>query len=121
MLGGADETATTETVADPVTTTPEMTAEQAMEFLSKSGYKVMTAEEVAALTAKSEEVEETNVQMAETMQAVITELNAVKAQVKQQMSAPSGASNRNDSKPDEKPAGEHFKGFAKMFTQKITR
>lgn len=60
MLGGADEPETVEAVTEPQA--PEMTAEQAMEFLSKSGYKVMTADEVAALTAKSAEVEETNVQ-----------------------------------------------------------
>jgi ATP-dependent Clp endopeptidase proteolytic subunit ClpP len=121
MLGGADEAATTEAPAEPVTTAPEMTADQAKELLEKSGFKVMTAEEIAALTAKSAEVEETNVQLAETMQALATEMQAVKAQVKQQMSAPSGASNRSDSKPEETPASANFKGWAKMFTQKLTR
>jgi hypothetical protein len=122
MLGGADETETVEaTTTEPVTTAPEMTADQAKELLEKSGYKVMTAEEIAALTAKAAEVEETNVQLAETMQALATEMQAVKAQVKQQMSAPSGASNRSDSKPEEKPASANFKGWAKMFTQKLTR
>jgi ATP-dependent Clp endopeptidase proteolytic subunit ClpP len=122
MLGGADETETVEaTTTEPVTTAPEMTADQAKELLEKSGFKVMTAEEIAALTAKSAEVEETNVQLAETMQALATEMQAVKAQVKQQMAAPSGASNRSDSKPEETPASANFKGWAKMFTQKLTR
>lgn len=122
MLGGADEPETVEaTATEPVTTAPEMTADQARELLEKSGFKVMTAEEIAALTAKAAEVEETNVQLAETMQALATEMQAVKAQVKQQMSAPSGASNRSDSKPEETPASANFKGWAKMFTQKLTR
>ena len=122
MLGGADEPETVEAVAEAQTEkAPEMTAEQAKDLLEKSGFKVMTAEEIAALTAKSAEVEETNVQMAETMQAVITELNAVKAQVKQQMAAPSGASNRTDEKPTEKPAASQFKGWAEMFKAKLAR
>ena len=119
MLGGADEPETVDAVAEPQA--PEMTAEQAMEFLSKSGYKVMTADEVAALTAKSAEVEETNVQLAETMQALAAEMQAVKAQVKSQMAAPSGASNRTDEKPTEKPAASQFKGWAEMFKAKLAR
>ena len=119
MLGGADEPETVEAVAEPQA--PEMTTEQAMEFLSKSGYKVMTADEVAALTAKSAEVEETNVQLAETMQALAAEMQAVKAQVKSQMAAPSGASNRTDEKPTEKPAASQFKGWAEMFKAKLAR
>ena len=59
--------------------------------------------------------------MAETMQAVITELNEVKAQVKSQMAAPSGASNRTDEKPTEKPAASQFKGWAEMFKNKLAR
>ena len=63
MLGGADEPETVEAVAEtPTEKAPEMTAEQAKDLLEKSGFKVMTAEEIAALTAKSAEVEETNVQ-----------------------------------------------------------
>lgn len=120
MLGGADEPETAEAVTEPVTA-PEMTADQAKELLEKSGFKVMTAEEIAALTAKAAEVEETNVQLAETMQALAAEMQAVKAQVKQQMSAPSGASTRTDDKPEETPASANFKGWAKMFTQKLTR
>lgn len=119
MLGGADEPETVEAVAEPQA--PEMTAEQAKDLLEKSGFKVMTAEEIAALTAKSAEVEETNVQLAETMQALAAEMQAVKAQVKQQMAAPSGASNRADDKPTEKPAASQFKGWAEMFKAKLAR
>jgi len=118
-LSGADEPETVEAVTEPQA--PEMTADQAKELLEKSGFKVMTAEEIAALTTKAAEVEETNVQLAETMQALAAEMQAVKAQVKQQMSAPSGASTRTDDKPEETPASANFKGWAKMFTQKLTR
>ena len=121
MLGGADEPETVEAVAETETKAPEMTAEQAKDLLEKSGFKVMTAEEIAALTAKSAEVEETNVQLAETMQALAAEMQAVKAQVKSQMAAPSGASNRTDEKPTEKPAASQFKGWAEMFKQKLAR
>ena len=122
MLGGADEPETVEAVADTQTEkAPEMTAEQAKDLLEKSGFKVMTADEIAALTAKSAEVEETNVQLAETMQALAAEMQAVKAQVKQQMAAPSGASNRADDKPTEKPAASKFTGWAEMFKTKLAR
>lgn len=122
MLGGADEPETVEAVAETQPEkAPEMTAEQAKDLLEKSGFKVMTAEEIAALTAKSAEVEETNVQLAETMQALAAEMQAVKAQVKQQMAAPSGASNRADDKPMEKPAASKFTGWAEMFKAKLAR
>lgn len=121
MLGGADEPETVEASAETENKAPEMTAEQAKDLLEKSGFKVMTAEEIAALTAKSAEVEETNVQLAETMQALAAEMQAVKAQVKQQMAAPSGASNRADDKPTEKPAASQFKGWAEMFKAKLAR
>lgn len=121
MLGGADEPETVEAVTETETKAPEMTAEQAKDLLEKSGFKVMTAEEIAALTAKSAEVEETNVQLAETMQALAAEMQAVKAQVKSQMAAPSGASNRTDEKPTEKPAASKFKGWAEMFKAKLAR
>ena len=122
MLGGADEPETVEAVAaTQPEKAPEMTAEQAKDLLEKSGFKVMTADEIAALTAKSAEVEETNVQLAETMQALAAEMQAVKAQVKQQMAAPSGASNRADDKPTEKPAASKFTGWAEMFKTKLAR
>lgn len=59
--------------------------------------------------------------MAETMQALAAEMQAVKAQVKSQMAAPSGASNRTDEKPTEKPAASQFKGWAEMFKAKLAR
>lgn len=122
MLGGADEPETVDAVADTQPEkAPEMTAEQAKDLLEKSGFKVMTAEEIAALTAKSAEVEETNVQLAETMQALAAEMQAVKAQVKQQMAAPSGASTRTDEAPKEKPAASKFTGWAEMFKAKLAR
>lgn len=121
MLGGADEPETVEAVADTETKALEMTAEQAKDLLEKSGFKVMTADEIAALTAKSAEVEETNVQLAETMQTLAAEMQAVKAQVKQQMAAPSGASTRTDEAPKEKPAASKFTGWAEMFKAKLAR
>ena len=119
MLGGADEPETVEAVAETETKAPEMTAEQAKDLLEKSGFKVMTAEEITALTAKSAEVEETNVQLAQTMQALAGEMQALKAQVKQQIAAPSGGSD-NAAKPAKaKEDKTVFGGFSNFLTEKL--
>lgn len=121
MLGGADEPEVVETPPtepEAPAQAPALTAEAAMDFLQKSGYKVMTAEEVAAEAAKMTAVEETNVQLAETMQALATEMQIVKAQVKQTIAAPSGASNPTTVKAEdkEKPI---FGAFSEFLTKKL--
>ena len=119
MLGGADEPETVEAVAETETKAPEMTAEQAKDLLEKSGFKVMTAEEITALTAKSAEVEETNVQLAQTMQALAGEMQALKAQVKQQIAAPSGGSDNAAKQAKAKEDKTVFGGFSNFLTEKL--
>ena len=130
MLSGAEDTGqeatqTTDPPADttpPPTPAPELTAEAAIEFLQKTGYKVMTAEEIAAEAAKAAEAEETNKQVLETMQALAAELNAVKAQVKQTIAAPSGASNTDKAtKTNDKPQASKFDALAAIWNQKMAR
>lgn len=131
MLSGAEDTGqeaaqtTDPPAADttpPPAPAPELTAEAAIEFLQKTGYKVMTAEEIAAEAAKVAEAEETNKQVLETMQALVAELNAVKAQVKQTIAAPSGASNTDKAtKTNDKPQASKFDALAAIWNQKMAR
>lgn len=131
MLSGADDNEpeqavpTTDAAAsepEPEVSVPEMTAEAAIEFLQKTGYKILTAEEVAAEAAKAAEAKETSDQMLETMQALAAELQTVKAQVKQAIAAPSGASNNPTAKPiNDKPQASKFDALAAIWNQKMAR
>ena len=79
MLGSSEEIETVEAVATPPApeptppAAPQMTADEAIAFLQSTGYKVMTAEELAAMTAERTEAEEINTELAETMQALATD------------------------------------------------
>jgi len=126
MLGSADEPEVVEATPPVVETetpaqAPALTAEAAMEFLQKSGYKVLTAAEVTELTTKTAEVEETNVQLAETMQALATEMQTVKAQLKQGLGAPSGASDQAGAPAKETPKVSKFDGLAAIWNSKINK
>lgn len=100
---------------------PAMTAEAAIELLQSAGYKVMTAEEIAAEAAKAEELEQTNTALAETMQALAAEMTLVKSQLKQAIGTPSGASNSTDQKPTSQPQPSKFDALAAIWNQKMQR
>jgi len=126
MLSGADEpdTPETPTVTPPVEVPAvEMTTDEAIAFLEKTGYKVLTAEEIAAEAAKATEAEETNLEMVQTMQALAAEMQTVKAQLKQAIATPSGASNNpTATKTDkDKPAKSAFDGLAAIWNSKMAR
>lgn len=128
MLSSTDETEV-ETAAPPVveptppapTPALELTEAQAIEFLQKTGYKVLTAEEIAAEAAKTAEVEQMNTQLAETMQAIAAEMQTVKAQLKQTIAAPSGASTGQGQKPTSTPQPSAFDGLAAIWNAKMKR
>ncbi len=127
MLGSSEEIETVEAVATPPApeptppAAPQMTADEAIAFLQSTGYKVMTAEELAAMTAERTEAEEMNTQLAETMQALATEMTVLKAQVKQGLGAPSGASNQAGVPPKETPKASKFDGLAAIWNSKINK
>lgn len=128
MLSGEDQDNDKENTTPPIDLvdaeepkTPELNAEAAIEFLQKTGYKVLTAEEVAAEAAKLTEIEETNTQLAETMQTLAEEMKTVKAQLKQTIAAPSGASNNTDQKPISQPQPSRFDALAAIWNSKMQR
>ena len=125
MLGSSEEAETTETATPPAPETlpaaPQMTADEAIAFLQSTGYKVMTAEELAAMTAQRTEAEEMNTQLAETMQALASEMTVLKAQVKQGLGAPSGASKQDGTPPKETPKASKFDGLAAIWNSKINK
>lgn len=126
MLGSSEEAETVETVTpstpEPTPpTAPQMTADEAIAFLQSTGYKVMTAEELAAMTAQRTEAEQMNTELAETMQALASEMTVLKAQVKQGLGAPSGASNQAGVPPKETPKASKFDGLAAIWNSKINK
>lgn len=116
----AEQPETVETTA-PEEPAPAMTPEAAIEFLQSAGYKVMTAEEIAAQAAKAEELEQTNTALAETMQALATEMTLVKSQLKQAIGTPSGASSDTNKKPTSQPQPSKFDALAAIWNQKMQR
>lgn len=127
MLSGEDtEPAEPAIVEAPAVETPppapQMTAEEAIAFLQQTGYKVMTEDEVRQLTEKQTEVEQMNTQLAETMQALASEMQIVKAQLKQTIATPSGASTGTDQKPTSNQAqASPFDALAKIWNNKMQR
>lgn len=127
MLGSSEETETTETATPPApeptppAAPPTMTADEAIAFLQSTGYKVMTAEELAAMTAQRTEAEKMNTELAETMQALASEMTVLKAQVKQGLGAPSGASDQAGVPPKETPKASKFDGLAAIWNSKINK
>lgn len=126
IVGGVDEVETATAVQEPTPApaapaAPEITAEQARELLEKTGYKVMTADEVAALTAKTGELENTNKELAETLQALAGEMKTIKAQLKQTIAAPSGASaaSTGDSSAKTGEGKAVFGAFSNFLTEKF--
>jgi ATP-dependent Clp protease protease subunit len=122
LLGIAEEPEVVEATVPPAQdppAAPQMTAEEAIAFLQSTGYKVMTAEELAAMTAQRTEAEEMNTQLAETMQALESEMTVLKAQVKQGLGAPSGASKQDGVTPKETPKESRFDGLAAIWNSKI--
>lgn len=120
MLGTEQETVEAEATVEATTKTDEtvtITADQAKEVLAAAGYAVMTAEELAALTAKVDEESQTNTQLAETMQTLAAEVVALRNQVKAQVGMPSGGTT-SDVKADNKPKASAFDGLAAIFKQK---
>lgn len=126
MLGSSEETETVETVVTPPApetppAAPQMTADEAIAFLQSTGYKVMTSEELAAMTAERTEAEKMNTELAETMQALAAEMTVLKAQVKQGLGAPSGASNQAGAPSKETPKPSKFDGLAAIWNSKINK
>jgi ATP-dependent protease ClpP protease subunit len=121
LLNQTDEVTVIEPTVQPIVEPVNVDElEVAMNVLKDKGYTVLTAEEMNALTDKSNE-QTTSIKEIETvLETLGNELVALRAQVKKGVGLPSGGSAHE--KPKEtKAKSSHFDSFASLVKSKISQ
>jgi ATP-dependent protease ClpP protease subunit len=121
LLNHTDEVTVIEPTDEPIVEPVKVNElEFAMNVLKDKGYTVLTAEEMNALTDKSNE-QTTSINEIETvLETLGNELVALRAQVKKGVGLPSGGSQHE--KPKEtKAKANHFDSFASLVQSKISQ
>jgi ATP-dependent protease ClpP protease subunit len=121
LLNHTDEVTVIEPTVQPIVEpVKDDELEVAMNVLKEKGYTVLTAEEMNALTDKSNE-QTTSINEIETvLETLGNELVALRAQVKKGVGLPSGGSAHEKVK-ETKPKANHFDAFASLVKSKISQ
>jgi ATP-dependent Clp protease protease subunit len=108
---------TVQTIVEPVRVDE---LEVAMNVLKEKGYTVLTAEEMNALTDKSNEQTTSINEIERVLETLGNELVALRAQVKKGVGLPSGGSAHEKVK-ETKAKANHFDSFASLVQSKISQ
>jgi hypothetical protein len=108
---------TVQTIVEPVRVDE---LEVAMNVLKEKGYTVLTAEEMNALTDKSNEQTTSINEIESVLETLGNELVALRAQVKKGVGLPSGGSAHEKVK-ETKAKANHFDSFASLVQSKISQ
>ena len=121
LLNHTDEVTVIEPTVQPIVEPVNVDElEVAMNVLKEKGYTVLTAEEMNALTDKSNE-QTTSINEIETvLETLGNELVALRAQVKKGVGLPSGGSAHEKVK-ETKAKANHFDAFASLVKSKISQ
>jgi len=121
LLNQTDEVKVIEPTDEPIVEPVNVDElEVAMNVLKEKGYTVLTAEEMNALTDKSNE-QTTSIKEIETvLETLGNELVALRAQVKKGVGLPSGGSQHEKTK-ETKAKANHFDSFASLVQSKISQ
>jgi ATP-dependent Clp protease protease subunit len=121
LLNHTDEVTVIEPTVQPIVEPVKVDElEVAMNVLKEKGYTVLTAEEMNALTDKSNE-QTTSINEIETvLETLGNELVALRAQVKKGVGLPSGGSQHEKTK-ETKAKANHFDSFASLVQSKISQ
>jgi ATP-dependent Clp protease protease subunit len=121
LLNHTDEVTVIEPTVQPIVEPVNVDElEVAMNVLKEKGYTVLTAEEMNALTDKSNE-QTTSINEIETvLETLGNELVALRAQVKKGVGLPSGGSQHEKVK-ETKAKANHFDSFASLVKSKISQ
>ena len=121
LLNHTDEVKVIEPTDEPIVEPVNVDElEVAMNVLKEKGYTVLTAEEMNALTDKSNE-QTTSIKEIETvLETLGNELVALRAQVKKGVGLPSGGSQHEKTK-ETKAKANHFDAFASLVQSKISQ
>jgi ATP-dependent protease ClpP protease subunit len=121
LLNHTDEVTVIEPTVQPIVNPVKVDElEVAMNVLKEKGYTVLTAEEMNALTEKSNE-QTTSINEIETvLETLGNELVALRAQVKKGVGLPSGGSAHEKTK-ETKAKANHFDSFASLVQSKISQ
>jgi len=121
LLNHTDEVTVIEPTVQPIVEPVKVDElEVAMNVLKEKGYTVLTAEEMNALTDKSNE-QTTSINEIETvLETLGNELVALRAQVKKGVGLPSGGSAHEKVK-ETKAKANHFDSFASLVQSKISQ
>ena len=111
-----DEPAAVDSKADEVVITDEM----AIEVLKAKGYTVLNAEEMTALSEKSNNQSTSITEIETVLETLSTELVALRNQVKKGIGLPSGGS-ANEKVQETKAKSSYFDSFASLVQNKISQ
>jgi hypothetical protein len=111
-----DEPAAVDSKADEVVITDEM----AIEVLKAKGYTVLNAEEMTALSEKSNEQSTSITEIETVLETLGNELVALRAQVKKGVGLPSGGS-AHEKVQETKAKSSYFDSFASLVQTKISQ
>ena len=111
-----DAPAAVDSKADEVVITDEM----AIEVLKAKGYTVLNAEEMTALSKKSNEQSTSITEIETVLETLSTELVALRNQVKKGVGLPSGGS-ANEKVQETKAKSSYFDSFASLVQTKISQ
>ena len=119
-LLNSTETEVVEQTVEPVVEVEQVDEVQvAINTLSEKGYTVLTAEEMAALTEKTNEQTSSIAEIETVLETLSAELVALRAQVKKGVGLPSGGS-ANEKVIETKAKSSPFDSFANLVKNKIS-
>ena len=114
------ETEVVEQTVEPVVEVEQVDEVQvAINTLNEKGYTVLTAEEMAALTEKTNEQTSSIAEIETVLETLSAELVALRAQVKKGVGLPSGGST-NEKVIETKAKSSPFDSFANLVKNKIS-
>jgi len=119
-LLNSTDTEVVEQTVEPVVEVEQVDEVQvAINTLSEKGYTVLTAEEMAALTEKTNEQTSSIAEIETVLETLSAELVALRAQVKKGVGLPSGGS-ANEKVIETKAKSSPFDSFANLVKNKIS-